>query len=266
MRAAWITDPHLNFLTVDQIKEFASYVDATDSDVAIITGDIAESQCLVSVLTIFAEVCLKPIYFVLGNHDFWHSNMASVVAMVNSLTHSVENLHYIGDGKVISLGSTALIGVDGWYDGRAGVGMQNTEMRLWDTTYIADLRLASQFDLADKVLEIAREQAATADINILRAMNRDPERLLLATHVPPFRAASYHGDEIGDNVAAPHFVNVTLGETLSRIMKDDLPNMEMLVICGHTHSPCTYHHFDNLVVKAGRAEYGTPTVAEILEV
>ena len=41
------------------------------ADALVVTGDIAESPTLRSALTSLATLTERPVYFVLGNHDFY---------------------------------------------------------------------------------------------------------------------------------------------------------------------------------------------------
>jgi predicted phosphodiesterase len=43
------------------------------------------------------------------------------------------------------------------------------------------------------------------------------------------------------------------------------PDIDFLVLCGHTHSSSCYKSLDNLVVKAGGVEYGNPIIQEVIE-
>src|SRR5688572_22159487 len=73
MHLAWLTDIHLNFLEDDARRDFAAAVAATGADGVVVTGDIAEAESLVPMLEELAEVVARPVWFVLGNHDFYGS-------------------------------------------------------------------------------------------------------------------------------------------------------------------------------------------------
>jgi hypothetical protein len=72
MRLTWITDPHFNFLPPFGALAFGQYVaKETGCDAVVLTGDIAESKSLEKASKGFAEGLDKPVYFVLGNHDYY---------------------------------------------------------------------------------------------------------------------------------------------------------------------------------------------------
>jgi predicted MPP superfamily phosphohydrolase len=71
MKLTWNTDVHLNFLEKDERIDFYHTLIVTDSNVVLISGDIAEATSIESILKEMASTTQKPIYFVLGNHDYY---------------------------------------------------------------------------------------------------------------------------------------------------------------------------------------------------
>jgi len=86
LRIAYTADLHLEFLTSNLQKKFAReflvqdlagmfcvQLDKTACDFAVVAGDT--SHCVADVARFFSEVdksVSKPIYVVLGNHDYWN--------------------------------------------------------------------------------------------------------------------------------------------------------------------------------------------------
>lgn len=61
--------------------EFLRKVSCAEFDAAVITGDISEAVRLPEDLVVLGEACApRPLYFVLGNHDFFGSSFAEVDA------------------------------------------------------------------------------------------------------------------------------------------------------------------------------------------
>jgi predicted MPP superfamily phosphohydrolase len=74
MRVTWSTDLHLNFLRSkrDRLKFYHSVKDE-NPDVYVVTGDIGTAQDFAKYLDEMGDVLgSTPIYFNLGNHDFYH--------------------------------------------------------------------------------------------------------------------------------------------------------------------------------------------------
>jgi predicted MPP superfamily phosphohydrolase len=78
---AWATDVHLNFLTDHDLMAFCASVAELRPDALVLTGDIAEAPNLGRLLGRVASALERPIYFVLGNHDFYHGSIAEVPAL-----------------------------------------------------------------------------------------------------------------------------------------------------------------------------------------
>ena len=73
-----------------------------------------------------------------------------------------------------------------------------------------------------------------------------------------------HEGEISNDDYLPFFASKITGDVLLKVAKAN-PEIEFLVLCGHTHSSAYYKPVDNLTVKAGSAEYGKPIVQEVIE-
>lgn len=73
-----------------------------------------------------------------------------------------------------------------------------------------------------------------------------------------------HEGEISNDDYLPFFASRITGDVLLQTVKNN-PDIDFLVLCGHTHSRSYYKPLDNLVVKAGGVEYGKPIVQEVIE-
>ncbi len=119
MKFTWITDIHLNFLEREQRLEFYSSIASDNKDIVLISGDIAEAPKVKYYLAEMALAIEKPIYFVLGNHDYYRSHVEDTRKAIIELTSDQPLLHWLRE-KVYYFDDTALVGVDGWADGRYG--------------------------------------------------------------------------------------------------------------------------------------------------
>ncbi|HEV2524093.1 MAG TPA: hypothetical protein VGU44_03060 [Gammaproteobacteria bacterium] len=52
-------------------------------------------------------------------------------------------------------------------------------------------------------------------------------------------------------------------DVLELVVKEN-PSTEFLVLCGRTHSKAEYNPLDNLIVRAGSAEYSQPEIQDII--
>ncbi len=85
-RLAWATDVHLNFLAANGLDAFCESLSRQEADAVVITGDIAEAPSLESLLSIVAAELKTPIFFVLGNHDYYRSSIPRVREVVTALS------------------------------------------------------------------------------------------------------------------------------------------------------------------------------------
>ena len=120
-RIAWCTDIHLNFAKPDSLAEFLHRLREADPDLLLIGGDIAEATDVVHYLEVLDHHLTRPIYFVLGNHDFYFGSIHRVRQDVRASCASSDNLVYLTDAGVVELSDgVGLVGHDGWADARIG--------------------------------------------------------------------------------------------------------------------------------------------------
>jgi len=259
MKLIWISDPHLEFPTDKVVRAFIAKVAGEKADALLITGDISNARRIEYTLGLLATLAC-PIYFVLGNHDFYEGNFASVDAAVKAVCRQHPNLVHLGAGEIVRLtDETTLIGHRGWADGRAGLGATSTA-RLNDHLLIQNLVRTDPAELF-AILNALGDQSA----DYIKATGAEAlsgcERLIIATHVPPFLEASLYQGKPSEPAFAPHFVNLALGQALLELARPN-PDKVIAVLCGHTHHLARYSPLSNLMIKVASAEYNRPVIAE----
>ena len=80
-------DVRFNFLRSNARAAFYKSVAETKADAALITGDIAEAKDVCEILCEFSHSFNKPIYFVLGNHDYYSGSVSGVREKILTLCH-----------------------------------------------------------------------------------------------------------------------------------------------------------------------------------
>jgi 3',5'-cyclic AMP phosphodiesterase CpdA len=256
-RLAWGTDVHLNFVSQEQRDRFADTIAAGEPDAVALTGDIAEADSLEPILLRLADRLRVPVYFVLGNHDFYGSSIAAVRARAAALTRTSPYLRWMPVVGVRELGGWGVIGQDGWGDGRFG-DPRGSRVVLNDWFHIEDLRCATQPELLQKLAALGDESAAQLAPMLDEALSQFAKVLVL-THVPPFREAAWHEGKLSDDQWVPWFACRAVGEVLREKLAAR-PDRKALVLCGHTHGAGTVDVLPNLRVETGGAKYGSPTV------
>jgi 3',5'-cyclic AMP phosphodiesterase CpdA len=255
-RFAWATDIHLNFVDDQQVEAFCREVARSEPDAVLLSGDIADAPSLEKYLLALSGQLERPIYFVLGNHDFYGSSIAAVRAKVELLSRKDPWLHWLtGSGIVELTPETALVGHDSWADGRLGAGVRSSVI-LNDFFAIRELASLSQ-EARFATLAALGDGAAAYFRDVLpEAFDRSP-RLLLLTHVPPFRESCWHEGRISDDDFLPHFTCKAVGDVLREVM-EARPDRDLTVLCGHTHGEGFVEILPNLRVRTGGAVYGRP--------
>ncbi|QEF96080.1 Calcineurin-like phosphoesterase superfamily domain protein [Stieleria maiorica] len=263
MRLAWASDIHLNHVALKDWDTWIDQVRQAAADVLVITGDLSEAEDVVFQLRRMGEVIRLPIYFVLGNHDFYGSSIAATRRSVTSLAREYPSLCYLTDAGPVELTpGQFLTGEDGWGDGTEG-DYENSPVRLNDFVAIDDFRQVDPI----RWPRLMREQGAQSAERLrqkLLALPASADRVIVATHVPPFRDACWYEGQTTDDFWAPFFVCGQVGSVLKRFAFER-PEIHLTVLCGHTHHAGTAQLAPNLVVQTAAAEYGAPRVEQVLE-
>jgi hypothetical protein len=264
MKLIWISDPHLEFLPLGEVDTFLRALAGHRPDAFLITGDISTASFMRWHLTDLALSFSCPIYFTLGNHDFYGGSFDQVDGIVHEFCATYPQLIHLGHGEIITLhAETVLIGHRGWADGRAGMGSRSP-VRLNDQRLIKNLTALETSELFQLLGRLGDESADYIRALAPKALSQ-AKNLIIATPVPPFPEAALHRNKPSTPDYAPHFANVALGQALLEIAEEN-PEATITVLCGHTHHGAYFHPLPNLKVKVAHAEYTAPAVAEILEI
>jgi 3',5'-cyclic AMP phosphodiesterase CpdA len=251
----------------------------------VVTGDIGEAHSFSGLMERFASTVGAPVYFVLGNHDAYGG---SVSGSKKAASRVGKGAHYLPRAGIIAFGETALVGQDGWYDGRLGKGAASAFL-LRDFNAVKELRERFQVKAARlgalmpffgslteearaKVLGpivqaasiIADTEANAARDQLRAAVAKGFRKIVFATHVPPFAGSAWHEGQPSDEHALPWFASKTMGEALLEVVTE-APGTDFLVLCGHSHSPGEYQAAPNMRVLTGKAVYRSPEVAAVFE-
>jgi 3',5'-cyclic AMP phosphodiesterase CpdA len=228
----------------------------------VITGDISEAPTLEGHLTQLAEKLKRPIYFVLGNHDYYDGSIKRVREEVARLSAGHPLLHWLPQSGLIALTKdTGLVGHGGWGDALLGNG-RTTPVRLNDSRMIEELVGLSHLESLPTLARLGEEAAACLKPHLSEAVARF-DRVVVATHVPPYRESGWHMGQNTDDDWAPFFTCKAMGSLL-RATFEGAPNCQGTVLCGHCHSGGKAQILPNLEVLTGGAEYGAPSLVQVL--
>jgi len=261
-RLVWSTDLHLDAVDKAQYRQFFDLITAYEPDIVLIGGDISNGIASLKHLNHLAKVIDKPVYFVLGNHDFYYGSISKIREIAHALTKEYPQIIYLTDNGIIPLSEqTALIGHDGWSDARAGNFFQS-DIMLNDYFLIEELKNMTMEERQLKLHQLGDEAAVYLKNQLISAFKKY-QRVILLTHVPPFEEACVYQGAIGDPNWTPHFVSKATGIAIENVMEDH-PDKQLLILCGHAHWGNEVDIIPNLHVVTGHSELGNPNVQGLI--
>jgi Icc protein len=265
---AWATDVHLDFLRDDnqRLIRFAESLIAQNPTGIFLTGDISVAAKLVFHLSAIERVVQRPIYYVLGNHDYYGSSIENVRKGMRELTNASPFLRYMPTMPYYSLSqSTAVVGHDGWYDALFG-DWQSSSFGMQDWTAIHDFLPVNGAKAT--IVSLARKLAhegVTHMMNGIKQAVRYHTNIVVLTHYAPFAQSHVHDGKPGDKNAMPFFTSKMCGDMLLDAART-YQKVNFNVLCGHTHGKSDLKISDNLAVHVGGAVYNQPTLQGLIEV
>lgn len=249
MKLGWLTDIHLCFINTEKaIEIMRNFISEHSLDGLIISGDI---ECVEDLILLNV-----PIFFVLGNHDFYGSDIESRREKMNVPTYLTKS------NPIFIKERTVLTGEDGWYDMRAG-NWKHTTVRLNDFFQIKDFDPWQWDDIILRCRILVVEAVNRLKLKIDSILEKADE-IYIVTHVPPFIDASWHSGKISSNDYLPFFTSISMGEYLLNLARDH-EEKKFVVLCGHTHGSGVYNAAKNLIVYTGKANYGEIFLSGVIE-
>ena len=98
----WMTDLHLEFIKDSQVRKFFTKVASHEPDVVLVGGDTGQARSFERYLTAMASAMECPIYFVLGNHDFYKGSISDVRARAAAICATAQ-LFWLPQAGVVGL-------------------------------------------------------------------------------------------------------------------------------------------------------------------
>lgn len=284
MKLGFATDIHLDHIKVHRGRpDQIDYSKITrigkaltrDVDALVIGGDISTGNQLKDHLTAFLAETSCPVYFVLGNHDMWLAHEDKIWEDAKSFEGCLDAL------DVVELDSeTALVGLSGWYDTRAGnifnpgiiMPEFETTTRLMGKGPIRAFRqLIWPPELLHETHQICQNWADEQTKAFLPKLEKAAKKYLkvfVVTHVPPWVDVCWSENGQLSRDCSPEWlpwsVNVNLGLQIESLA-EEFPEVQFQVLSGHTHGEGTYDVASNLKAYSGKAKYGMPNLSMIFD-
>lgn len=254
----WMTDIHMNFLLDPGVKrKFLSSISKLEKPL-FITGDISDGIKLELNLCELSEASKYPIYFISGNHDYYHSSFERTRKIFERAVSEHENLVYLPMSGVTPLSEdTCVIGTESWYDGRSG-NLVLTPFGMNDFRLISDLVCPSRIetikafqDRADSALEHLKA--------LLEVAVKKYKKIIILSHPVPFGVLDVKKGEL-----SPFYVWYDAGKYIADFSSEH-KEIDFLWLCGHTHASSSFKYDQNLRVYALGAEYGYPKIGAMID-
>lgn len=264
---AWITDLHMDHLEGKNPKALGrlrQYLNERQAELVILGGDISESRTLDHHLAMFSEAAERPVAFVLGNHDYYFSDVESAHRTAAAVSYRRGLTWLAGDGPLDLGGCRSLVGCGGWGDARRG-DLEDFVI-LTDFAAIADLAACVDREdfwmngfrkrerLVAKLQDLGAAEAGTLYRHLNAAVSESDDVMVL-THVTPFHETSTDRGRAGSDNGFPCFVWEAARQVLESTA-DAHPEKEFLVLSGHTHDASSSRIRPNLLSVSASADYG----------
>lgn len=262
-RYIWLTDTHFNFLDQATLVGFFLGLEAKKVNGLFLTGDISTGPDVVKHLMWLDKVVKTPIYFVLGNHDYYRSTFAQTEQAMTGLMQSNDNLHYLTACEPISLSQdVALIGHDGWYDAGWRDPM-TTAIFVWDWYFIKDFRSLFGTEERMALVKGRAKEAAEFIADKLKKALKNHSTVYMLTHFPPWPEESDKFYGLLEKFWMPYNSSKMMADCVSDIM-DKHPDKKLVILAGHTHIKRNIQISHNIELRVGDAEFGKPQVQDII--
>lgn len=239
----WATDLHLNYFSNDYINNFGKSLKKYNAKALIVSGDISLGNRFKNDIQVLSESIGIPIYYVLGNHDYWYSSISEINLISKELqSNNIYNLNY----NIVEINnSTALLGFDGWYDCNYLI---DPEYKMSDWHKIKDFK---DKDPIQYSIELSKSFYYFKDVS-LKAKEIGYVNQLIVTHVPPYK-------ELIIEKPFSFYCSSFSGEMLNSLELN-----KIVCLSGHTHNRSSYIK-NNIKTYVGEACRGKPSVCGLID-
>jgi predicted phosphohydrolase len=277
MKLAWATDIHLDCVddVASKVKDLA--VRGSECESFILSGDITIAPHLLQHLEVIESTLQKPFYFVLGNHDYYFSDILSTRKNVANACRVMSFARYLAMIPYVRLTPrVALVGHDGWYDAMNG-NFRDSDIIMNDWIRISDFspaivpspggRMLNKDTIVNISRAICRASVNHIAAGIKSAIRDKHDHVVIVTHFPPFKE-SYNSTKYSSTNSAsilPWYTSKTMGDTLISAARA-YPHVKFTILSGHSHSHYDEYLLNNLNVRVGNSQYGSPQIAGIIDI
>jgi len=139
LKILWLTDTHVDKMSAENDQELLDFILASKADGMWLTGDIGDPPHNIEFLKALFERFKKPVFFVLGNHDFYTYKIADLRFKMTQLVKSYPLANYLSETPGLDNDGHLIVGMDCF----ANTGQDIIQQMTWDSDHILDLAAGS---------------------------------------------------------------------------------------------------------------------------
>lgn len=248
MKILWLTDTHVDKLAPESYQELLEFIIASKADGMWLTGDIGDPPHNIEFLKTLFEKFKKPVYFVLGNHDFYAYKIADMRYEVVQLVKTYPLANYLSETPGFDIDGHIIFGMDCF----ANTGQDIIQQMTWDSDHILDLDAPNESHLKAQLNALAEKDAKRLLKKCQKQIHNRRQKVSILTHVPPSDALK------GQFVVKPLqqkrsvFYSPILSEVLHQLASD-FPSIQFNVYSGHIHQTQRYQIAENMMGYVAKA-------------
>jgi len=256
----WFTDTHLDNSFLLQKYFFFKEIKKENPKGIFLTGDISTGKKVVKDLESLAKHIDCPIYFILGNHDYYHSSFCQKHNEIKALCRKYTNLHWLTQHNCFPLTEeSCVLGTEGWYD--CHFGEPEFTRFTFDWFMIDELySLPTHQDRIEYFKYLAEESCQIIERQLTFALE-NYKTIYLLTHFPPWAEATRDIGTLLEPFWLPYNVNYRLGKKIEQLMSGR-KKKKLICLAGHTHTSNMVHVSRNIECIVHEASYTRPSKSE----
>lgn len=250
----WFTDLHLDKVLPWTLARFIAHIVKENPAGVFLTGDISNGLLTPWHLKLLAIFIKCPIYFVLGNHDYFFHSLEGMHDKIRQVCQSYPNLIWLTESGVIRINDeVALVGTEGWYS--ADNGKPEYLQFTFDWFMTDDFRSMPNMNARiDKWRSMADASAQDIRSKLEMAIEQGYKTIFIATHVPCWSEATRDVGTMLERFWLPYNTNLRLGKAIEEVMIQH-KKKHAIVIAGHCHTENWIYVSRNVECKVQKAKY-----------
>lgn len=246
----WMTDIHADKKSEADVLQIIEQINEASPSYICITGDIAEHKHTVDFLNLLKSKIARPIFFVLGNHDYYQTAIEDFSSYIASL-YAQTNLFYLPSYDAIALNdTTGIIGIDNWYN-LSDHDFAQAEIRAQDFDQIIDVKGLKSNELISFFEQKYRENLKQLEKKLSLTL-QTYDQIYVLMHVPPFHPTNFFDKETLQSAWRYYWSCDPIGKFLVEFMKG-YPEKSIIILSGHTHVKGKHQPAPNIKAYVGDA-------------